>query len=77
MTKFRQRLGKRLISLAIRIYGSQLPSDTKHEVNETLDIPEDAMVEQDETPEQWQPEQHGNVVIVEPDLMVKYRRGQL
>lgn len=77
MIKLRQRLGKRLIAFGIRLHGTKLQPETKHEVNEALSIPEDAMVEADGKPEQWQPEQHGNVVIVEPDLMVKYRRGQV
>lgn len=73
----RQWAGKHLISFGIRVHSTKLEAHTKHEINETLNIPEDAMVEADETPEQWQPEQHGNVVIAEPDLMVKYRRGKL
>lgn len=73
----RQWLGRRLISFGIRIHGTRLEAETKHEVNEALHIPEDAMVEAEELSEQWQPEQKGNVIIVEPDLMVKYRRGKL
>lgn len=41
---------------------------------EELQEPRDAAVETDESALHWVPEQHGNVVIVEPDLMVKYRR---
>lgn len=37
----------------------------------------DAAVEADGPDEQWQPEQHGNVVVVEPDLMFQHRRGKL
>lgn len=42
-----------------------------------LQIPLDAAVEADGPNEQWQPEQHGGVVIVEPDLMFQHRRGKL
>lgn len=78
MTRFRHFIARRLITLGIRIYGQTddekvLDSDLK----QALDMPLDAVVEVDDIPEQWKPDQKGNVVIVEPELMVKYRRGQL
>lgn len=43
---------------------------------EELQQPLDAAVETDGPADQWQPEQHGNSVIVEPDLMFQHRRGK-
>lgn len=36
-----------------------------------------AVIEADDTPQQWSPDQKGNVVIAEPLLMNKHRRGEL
>lgn len=47
-------------------------------VDKTADKPiRSALVEADDTPLTWQPEQHGNVVIAEPDIMAAHRRGEL
>lgn len=63
-------------------WAKRLAPEVKRDVDHSglmtdLVIPQDAVVEADETAEQWQPEQHGNVVIAEPPLMRQYRRGKL
>lgn len=77
--RLRHFSGKHLIAFGIRVYGhDNVPTETVHEVKETLAIPEDAAVEAEiDTEAQWSPEQHGNVIIVEPPMMNKYRRGKL
>lgn len=59
-----------------------MPKYKAHPHEETILTPfdtssYDAAVEADGPDEQWQPEQHGNVVVVEPDLMFQHRRGKL
>jgi hypothetical protein len=78
MGRLKQRIGKRLIRIGIGLHGSE--PDQKvitTEVKQTLGQPLDASVEVEEAPQQWQPEQSGNVIIAEPELMHQYRRGKL
>lgn len=75
--RIRTRLAKRLFKWSIKLVPQ--PEDTPEYklLPDELKEPQDAAVETDGLPEQWQPEQHGNVVIVEPDLMFQHRRGKL
>ena len=74
--KLRYRLGKLFIKLGSRLYGeSALPIN---DIPTDLQPSRDAVVENElDAPLQWGPEQHGNVIIVEPRLMNRYRRGKL
>jgi hypothetical protein len=80
MGRLKQRIGKRLIRIGIGLHGGEPEAEKtaySTEVKQVLGQPLDASVEVEEAPQQWQPEQSGNVIIAEPELMHQYRRGKL
>jgi hypothetical protein len=77
MMKLRHKLGKWLVSLGMKTYGELPEKVNATEVKSVLGQPLDDVVEVEDTLEQWGPEQSGNVIIVEPDLMTQHRRGKI
>lgn len=80
MKKFvsvRTRLARRIFKLSVWL--TPAPEDTPEYklLPDELKTRTDAAVEVDDQSPTWQQEQHGNVVIVEPDLMFQHRRGKL
>lgn len=75
--RLRITLSKWLFGISIKIVPKPEDTPAYKLLPDELKIPQDAAIEADDLLEQWQPEQHGNVVIVEPDLMFRYRRGKL
>lgn len=74
--KLRRKVGQWLIGKGIKLAGVPLKPTT--EVKQALDQPLDAIVESETTDNvQWSPEQHGNVIAVEPMMIAKHRRGKL
>lgn len=66
----RSRFGRFLISEGIKLAGEP---ERKTEVKKALGSSLDAVVEASDDDDQWQPQQHGNVVIAEPEI-VRYAR---
>lgn len=77
INKLRIRLSKLLYKLTVKITPPLEDTEEYKLLPEELQEPRDAAVELDDQPAYWQQEQHGNVVIVEPELMTRYRRGKL
>lgn len=77
IVKSRIRLARLLFWLSTKVV--PLPEETEayKTLPDELKPPSDAAVEADDTIDQWKPNQSGNVVIVEPELMYRYRRGKL
>lgn len=77
INKLRIRLSKLLYKLTVWVTPPVEDTEEYKLLPEELREPRDAAVEASDLLDQWQPEQHGNVVIVEPELMTRYRRGKL
>lgn len=77
MINLRIKLARFFWKLSIKLTPPVEHTEAYKTLPEELKQSTDAAVEVDSPPEQWQPEQHGNSVIVEPDLMFRYRRGKL
>lgn len=76
MTNLKQRLGKWMIVQGIKY--AAVPKEHTTEVKVALNQPLDAVVEvEEEDNPQWTPEQHGNVIVVEPIMISQHRRGRL
>ena len=78
-TSLRIKLARRLFKWSVRLAPQPEETEAYKSLPEELKMPLDAAieVETDEGNPQWTPEQHGNVIIVEPDIMNRYRRGKL
>lgn len=75
--KLRQRIARKLISFGIRLHGefdATEPSKPIPLVPVTKVSSGGAVVEETTDAVRWSPEQHGNVVIAEPDIMTRFRR---
>lgn len=76
MTNLKQRFGKWMITTGIKY--AAVPKEQTTEVKVALDQPLDAVAEvEDEDNPQWAPKQSGNVIVVEPMMISKHRRGKL
>lgn len=73
----RIRIAKRLYNWSVWFTPSVESSPLYDSLPDELKAPRDASVEVADEVEQWQPEQHGNVIIAEPELMVLHRRGKV
>lgn len=80
--RLRQRIAKHLIDTGVRWYGQAEVAEKMQEM--TLpELPEararahDAVVEASDDPVIWQPDQKGGVVVAEPLMMTKFRRGEI
>lgn len=80
MKNLKRKLGQWMIKRGITLTGDAL-AVTDPAVMKALDIPDDAtdaVVEvDDQAIAQWTPNQHGGIVVVEPDIMRAYRQGKL
>lgn len=77
IVKLRIRLARWLFRLSAKLAPEPEETEAYKSLPAELKEPRDASVEADDTIEQWSPDQKGNVVIVEPDIMHKFRRGKL
>lgn len=71
----KQRLGNKLIRLGLR--WAPQPDVSKTVIKQALQEPTSGVVEAPIEAEQWKPVQHGNVIIVEPDVMKQFKRDHL
>jgi hypothetical protein len=74
--KLRHKFGKVLIGFGFKVYGEMPQTISVSDTKTILGKSKDAVVEVDDRPNQWSPEQHGNVVTAEPKLMSMHRRGK-
>lgn len=74
--KLRRKLGKKLVDWGMRLYGDMPADQSITSVKTVLEQPLDAAVDASYEVQTWQPEQHGNVIIAEPELITLDRRGK-
>jgi hypothetical protein len=72
--RLKTRLGNRLIRLGMK--WSPQPTVSKTEIKQALGESTSAVVEAHLEAPRWTPEQHGNVIIAEPDIMKEFRRNR-
>jgi hypothetical protein len=75
--RLKSKLGKWLIGVGLWLHDDDVdakPTEVKQALGESLDA---AVEVPDGLTPQWSPEQHGNVVMAEPELMILERRGKL
>lgn len=73
----RIKLAKQLFKVVAWIAPPPEQTEEYKSLPDELRLSQDAVAEVDGVPDQWQPEQHGNSIIAEPELMNRYRRGKL
>lgn len=74
MKPIRIKLAKFLFRISAWLVPAPEKTEAYKSLPDELKIPMDAIVEVNEEPLTWTPEQHGNVVIAEPTLMTLDRR---
>lgn len=72
--KIRTRLAKLFWRLSLALVPPPEATEIYKSLPDELKQSTDASVEVEDGYEQWAPEQQGNVVIVEPEIMHQYRR---
>jgi hypothetical protein len=75
--RVKRRFGQWLVRVGMKLAGDKPADISITDIKTVLDQPHDAVVDQTEAPVQWAPEQHGGVVIAEPDMITLHRRGKL
>lgn len=72
--KLKRALGNRLIRWGLQL--SPVPPVSKTDIKEALGESTSGVIEAATEAERWKPEQHGNVIIAEPDIMKEFRRNR-
>jgi hypothetical protein len=74
LINLRIRLAKLLFKWSVKLSPPPERTEAYKSLPDELKIPMDAVVELNEEPLTWTPEQHGNIVVAEPTLMALDRR---
>lgn len=72
--RLKTRFGNKLIRWGLRL--SPTPPVSTTDIKEALGESTSAVVEAHLEAPRWTPEQHGNVIIAEPDIMKEFRRNR-
>jgi hypothetical protein len=70
----KQTIGKKLIDIGIAWAGLPIEEEPRKHIDRINQVPHSAVVEAEEVRQDWEPVQHGNVIIAEPAVMREFRR---